>query len=79
MHMTSGHESGMRRTVVLADDHVLDGLARAGHVHGVGQVGPAQARVVHLLLQHLVRVVAHDAWDVIVLHSHIQLTVSAQC
>eukprot|EP00967_Tisochrysis_lutea_P119409 scaffold194843_cov17-Tisochrysis_lutea.AAC.3 len=27
-------------TIVLADDHVLDGFAGASHVHGVGQLLP---------------------------------------
>lgn len=40
-------------SVVLADHHVLEGLAGAGHVHRVGQVGPVDARVLRLLLQHL--------------------------
>jgi hypothetical protein len=45
----------------------LDGLAGPRHVHGVGQVRPAQLRVGHLLLQHLVRAVPHHARDVVVL------------
>mmetsp|Transcript_16062 Transcript_16062/g.39988 ORF Transcript_16062/g.39988 Transcript_16062/m.39988 type:complete len:408 (+) Transcript_16062:224-1447(+) len=57
----------VRAAVVLADDHVLDGLTGARHVHGVGQVRPAQARVVGLRLEHLVRLVAHVAGDVVVL------------
>jgi len=43
----------VRAAVVLADDHVLDGLAGARHVHGVGQVRPRDARVLRLLLQDL--------------------------
>ncbi len=55
-------------TVVLADDHVLDGLTWAGHVHGVGQVRPAQAGVVGLRLEHLVRQEAHLARNVVILY-----------
>jgi hypothetical protein len=36
-------------------------------VHGVGQVRPADAGVVDLPLQHLVGVVAHNAWNVVIL------------
>lgn len=149
----------MGAAVILAHDHVLDGLARARHVHGVRQVRPAggegkdgwvgaggvrtctaqrhrqvdagkgrecrltgvgsggslslqrkaaqrrastaglivlkhatlgatqcvlhtgnhrattraplDAVVVELLLQHLVRVVAHESWDVVVLRVHV--------
>jgi hypothetical protein len=32
-------------------------LARAGHVHGVWEVGPVHRRVPELLLEHLVRLV----------------------
>mmetsp|Transcript_85498 Transcript_85498/g.204911 ORF Transcript_85498/g.204911 Transcript_85498/m.204911 type:complete len:320 (+) Transcript_85498:414-1373(+) len=44
---------------VLADDHVLDGLPRPSHLHGVGQVGPPEVLpgpllVLRLLLQNLV-------------------------
>ncbi len=46
---------------------MLDRLARPRHVHRVGQVGPAQARVGGLVLQDLVGAVAHDAGDVVVL------------
>ena len=53
--------------VVLADDHVLQGLPGAGHVHGVGQVGPADARVGHLGGQALVGGEAHLAGDVVLL------------
>jgi len=54
-------------TIVLADDHVLNGLAGSSHVHGVGQVCPADGGVTDLLLQNLIRVVAHDARDVVIL------------
>ena len=57
-------------TVVAADDHVLDGLPGAGHVHAVGQVGPPQARVVHFLLEHLVCAKPHNSWNIIILHIH---------
>jgi len=40
-HVAADDEVGAAE--VLADHHVVDGLARAGHVHGVGQVGPAGA------------------------------------
>ena len=35
----------MRAAVVLAQQHVLDGLTGASHVHGVGQVRPERKRV----------------------------------
>lgn len=57
-------------TVVLADDHVLNGLPGSCHVHGVGQVCPADGRVVDFLLEHLISVVAHNAWDVIILYKY---------
>ena len=62
------------RTIVLADEHVLDGLSRAGHVHAVRQVRPPQARVGDLVLQHLVCAIPHDAGDVVILG---QATLSA--
>lgn len=57
----------MLLTIVAADDHVLDGFPGPGHVHAVGQVRPPQLGVVHLLLQHLIRAVPHNAGDVIIL------------
>lgn len=57
----------MQHTVIFADDHVLDGFTGPGHVHGVGQVRPAQARVVDLVLQHLVRVEAYHPRNIIIL------------
>mmetsp|Transcript_133441 Transcript_133441/g.426595 ORF Transcript_133441/g.426595 Transcript_133441/m.426595 type:complete len:527 (-) Transcript_133441:352-1932(-) len=63
-HVTANDEvSGAE---VLADDHVLDGLAGAGHLHAVGQVGPAEHRVLllGLLAQGLVGLDTHDAIDV---------------
>ncbi len=43
-------------------DHVLQSLSGSGHVHGVRQVSPLQNWItLSLLLQHLVRLVAHDA------------------
>lgn len=59
---------GRLHTVILADDHVLDGFPRAGHVHGVRQVCPSKFGVVDLLFQHLVCVVPHYPRNVIVLH-----------
>mmetsp|Transcript_8393 Transcript_8393/g.35099 ORF Transcript_8393/g.35099 Transcript_8393/m.35099 type:complete len:460 (-) Transcript_8393:4-1383(-) len=64
-HVSSDDE--VRASVVLADDHVLDRLARAGHVHGVREVRPANLGVVHLRRERLVGVVAHQAGDVVVL------------
>mmetsp|Transcript_21426 Transcript_21426/g.36564 ORF Transcript_21426/g.36564 Transcript_21426/m.36564 type:complete len:204 (-) Transcript_21426:12-623(-) len=64
-HIATNDEVGA--PIVLADDHMLDGLTRAGHVHGVGEVGPAQAGVVHLGLEHFVGLVTDGAWDVIIL------------
>ena len=46
----SWHVGELECTIVAADDHVLDGFSGPGHVHAVRQVGPSQARVVHLLL-----------------------------
>ena len=54
-------------TVVLADDHVLDGLPGSGHVHRVGQIRPPQAGVGGLRLEHLVRQEADLPGDVVVL------------
>mmetsp|Transcript_11489 Transcript_11489/g.70638 ORF Transcript_11489/g.70638 Transcript_11489/m.70638 type:complete len:410 (-) Transcript_11489:313-1542(-) len=53
--------------VVFSDDHVLDRFSGPRHVHGVRQVRPVDVRVVHLLLQDLVRLITHDTWDVVVL------------
>ena len=52
----------VRAAIVLPDDHVLDGLTRTRHVHGVGQVGPEGARILGLFLQHLVRLVANSSY-----------------
>ena len=46
---------------------MLDGLPGPGHVHRVGQVRPVDPRVVDLGLEHLIRVVPHQARDVVVL------------
>mmetsp|Transcript_4775 Transcript_4775/g.10448 ORF Transcript_4775/g.10448 Transcript_4775/m.10448 type:complete len:367 (-) Transcript_4775:276-1376(-) len=68
-HVTANDE--VCAAEVLADHHVVDRLARASHVHGVRQVGPARllARlgVLGLLDEHLVRLVAHGAGDVLLL------------
>lgn len=47
---------------------MLDGFPGPRHVHAVGQVGPPQLGVAHLLLQHLVGAEPHNPWDVIILH-----------
>ena len=62
-HVTTDDEVGAAE--VLADHYVLDGLAGAGHVHGVGQVLPPGAVVVGLLLEDLVGLVADVAGDVV--------------
>mmetsp|Transcript_22925 Transcript_22925/g.43643 ORF Transcript_22925/g.43643 Transcript_22925/m.43643 type:complete len:264 (+) Transcript_22925:71-862(+) len=62
-HVAPDDEVGA--SVVLADDHVLDGFTGSCHVHGVRQVGPENLGVGRLLLQHLVRLVAHCTGDVI--------------
>mmetsp|Transcript_36694 Transcript_36694/g.87831 ORF Transcript_36694/g.87831 Transcript_36694/m.87831 type:complete len:703 (+) Transcript_36694:325-2433(+) len=49
---------------VLADDHVLDGLARARHLHGVRQVRPGDVILRHLLGEGLVRLDTGLAVDV---------------
>lgn len=59
----------MTLTIIAADDHVLDGFSGAGHVHAVGQVGPPQLGVVHLLLQNLICAEPHNAGNVVILHS----------
>ena len=47
---------------------MLDGFPGPRHVHAVGQVGPPQLGVAHLLLQHLVGAEPHNPRDVIILH-----------
>mmetsp|Transcript_37207 Transcript_37207/g.51638 ORF Transcript_37207/g.51638 Transcript_37207/m.51638 type:complete len:266 (+) Transcript_37207:435-1232(+) len=64
-HVTPDDE--VRASIILANYHVLNGLTRSSHVHGVGQVSPADGVVVELLLQHLVSPEAGDAWDVVIL------------
>mmetsp|Transcript_19342 Transcript_19342/g.43698 ORF Transcript_19342/g.43698 Transcript_19342/m.43698 type:complete len:458 (-) Transcript_19342:75-1448(-) len=66
--LAAGHVSAddeVRAAVVLADDHVLHRLAGARHVHRVGQVGPVDAGVLRLLLQHLIGLVPYHAGDVV--------------
>lgn len=46
---------------------MLDGFPGPGHVHAVGEVGPAQLGVGHLLLQHLIGAESHYPRDVIIL------------
>ena len=46
---------------------MLHRLARARHVHAVRQVGPLDARVLGLLLEHLIGAHAHQPRDVIIL------------
>ena len=68
--LAPGHvppDDEMRAPVVLPDRHVLDGLAGARHVHGVGQVGPPQPGVADLLLEHLVGADARLPGNVVVL------------
>ena len=68
--LTAGHVAAndeVGAAVVLADDHVLERLARTRHVHRVGQVGPADAGVVHLRGEPFVGLEAHLAGNVIVL------------
>mmetsp|Transcript_165 Transcript_165/g.572 ORF Transcript_165/g.572 Transcript_165/m.572 type:complete len:255 (-) Transcript_165:616-1380(-) len=57
----------VRAPEVLADDHVLDRLSRARHVHAVRKVRPPNLRVVHLRGEGFVGVVPHEAGDVVVL------------
>mmetsp|Transcript_87061 Transcript_87061/g.173898 ORF Transcript_87061/g.173898 Transcript_87061/m.173898 type:complete len:413 (-) Transcript_87061:117-1355(-) len=61
----------VRAAEVFADEHVLDRLARASHMHRVRQVGPLRALagggVLGLLDEDLVRLVADGAGDVILL------------
>ena len=64
-HVAADDEMGT--AVVLADDHVLQRLAGASHVHRVGQVGPANAGVVHLGGQALIGLEAHLTRNVVVL------------
>mmetsp|Transcript_17495 Transcript_17495/g.46610 ORF Transcript_17495/g.46610 Transcript_17495/m.46610 type:complete len:266 (+) Transcript_17495:485-1282(+) len=56
----------VRGPEVLPDDHVLNGLARAGHLHAVRQVRPPEHGVLllRLLAQRLVGVDADNAIDV---------------
>mmetsp|Transcript_8559 Transcript_8559/g.20117 ORF Transcript_8559/g.20117 Transcript_8559/m.20117 type:complete len:309 (+) Transcript_8559:100-1026(+) len=63
-HVAANDE--VRGSEVLPDDHVLDGLARARHLHAVGQVGPAEHGVLLLGLfaESLVGADAHDPVDV---------------
>lgn len=46
----------------------MDGLPGPRHMHRVGEVGPADTRVIDLSLQNLVGVITDRARDVIVLH-----------
>ena len=57
----------VRAAVVLTNDHVLNSFARTRHVHGVREVGPANLRVLHLFREDDVRLVSHQARDVVVL------------
>ena len=57
----------MRAAVVAADDHVLQGFTGTRHVHGVGQVGPANPVVVHLSGQALVGLEADGTRNVVLL------------
>mmetsp|Transcript_26259 Transcript_26259/g.40448 ORF Transcript_26259/g.40448 Transcript_26259/m.40448 type:complete len:407 (-) Transcript_26259:108-1328(-) len=63
-HVAADDEVG--GAVVLPDDHVLDGLAGARHLHAVGQVGPAEHGVLllRLLAERLVGLDAHEAVNV---------------
>mmetsp|Transcript_68161 Transcript_68161/g.120314 ORF Transcript_68161/g.120314 Transcript_68161/m.120314 type:complete len:257 (-) Transcript_68161:1180-1950(-) len=63
-HVTTDDE--VSGSVVLADDHVLDSLARACHLHAVRQVGPSEHWVLllSLLAQGLVSADAHNTIDV---------------
>ena len=62
-HVTSNDE--MCASKVLTDDHVLDGLTRSGHVHGVRKVLPLDTRVGGFLLENLVGLVTDISGNVI--------------
>ena len=53
--------------VVLPDNHMLDGLTRASHMHRVGEVSPSKLGVGNLVLEHLVGLVADCAGDIVIL------------
>merc|ERR1719330_998663 len=47
-HVSTDDE--MRGSIVLANDHVLDGFARTRHFHAVWQICPAEHRILLLCL-----------------------------
>mmetsp|Transcript_9704 Transcript_9704/g.58842 ORF Transcript_9704/g.58842 Transcript_9704/m.58842 type:complete len:258 (+) Transcript_9704:1592-2365(+) len=64
-HVAADDEMGA--TVVFADNHMLNGFPRTGHVHGVGKICPAHLGVVHFLLKDLIGVITDDTWNIVVL------------
>mmetsp|Transcript_32661 Transcript_32661/g.77481 ORF Transcript_32661/g.77481 Transcript_32661/m.77481 type:complete len:241 (-) Transcript_32661:357-1079(-) len=64
-HVPANDEMGA--PIVFPNDHVLDRLTRAGHVHGVGEVCPTDRGVVQLLGKDFIGVVTDDPWDVVIL------------